>query len=261
MYALSLICLLFAPVPELKQEKFIAVDRKDGRVVALKTAIVTYTKGDVSVDLVGAVHVGDRAYYATLNRQFANYDCLLYELVAQPGVKPERGKGGLMSIVAKLGLDLESQTERINYKKANFVHADLSPNEIAAEMAKRGETKLVLGLRVLADVLQQQNNAKINPLDAIELANADNPTAVKRFLARQLAEKATTLPSLEPILIHDRNQAALRVMDREITAGKKKLGIFYGAAHLPDFQERLLKAGFTRTRDTWLIAWDLGEDE
>ena len=65
--------------------------RKDeeGRPVALQLAIVTYAPRDnpdnLSVDLVGAVHIADRSYYEALNARFQEYDALLYELVVQEG--------------------------------------------------------------------------------------------------------------------------------------------------------------------------------
>ena len=39
----------------------------------------------VTVDLIGAVHIGDVAYYAAAQRRFEQYDALLYELVAPKG--------------------------------------------------------------------------------------------------------------------------------------------------------------------------------
>ena len=47
--------------------------------------------GDVQVDLVGAVHVGEKSYYAALNECFKKYDAVLYELVAPPGTRIPKG--------------------------------------------------------------------------------------------------------------------------------------------------------------------------
>jgi hypothetical protein len=41
--------------------------------------------------------------------------------------------------------------------------------------------------------------------------------------------------------------------------GKKKIGIFYGAAHYPDMEERMLKQGFKKTAHEWLTAWDVAK--
>src|SRR5262245_35840287 len=65
--------------------------------VALETAIVRYVpasgESGLVVELVGAVHVGDRSYYDQLNKEMEQYDVLLYELVAPPGTRiPKGGK-------------------------------------------------------------------------------------------------------------------------------------------------------------------------
>ena len=46
-------------------------------------------------------------------------------------------------------------------------------------------------------------------------------------------------------------------VDEQMALGKETLGIYYGAAHMPDFEERLLARGFTKTGERWLTAWDL----
>ena len=49
-----------------------------------------------------------------------------------------------------------------------------------------------------------------------------------------------------------------RSLTEQIKAGKTKLGIFYGAGHLPDMEKRLLSDfGFQRDSDRWLTAWDM----
>lgn len=58
-------------------------------------------------------------------------------------------------------------------------------------------------------------------------------------------------------IIGERNRHALEVMDTEMKAGKKRLAIFYGAAHLPDMEERLLKRGFKLHKTEWIKAWDI----
>jgi Fe2+ transport system protein FeoA len=61
------------------------------------------------------------------------------------------------------------------------------------------------------------------------------------------------------VLIADRNAAAVRVLERELGKKHKKLAIFYGAAHLPEMEKRLLRLGFTRGAQAWLTAWRIGE--
>src|SRR5713101_3138823 len=148
--------------------QFIRLQRDEKKQpIALETAVVRYVpvggKGDLEVDLVGAVHIGDKEYYKKLNKQFQQYDVVLFELVAQPGtVIPKGGKKkddplSLIMQVVKMVLDLELQTERIDYTKKNFVHADLSPEQMAEAIQKRGDDPMTLVLGFTADVLRQMN--------------------------------------------------------------------------------------------------------
>ena len=51
------------------------------------------------------------------------------------------------------------------------------------------------------------------------------------------------------------------MLTRQLVDGKKKLAIFYGAAHMPDFDRRLRdEFGLTRQSQEWLTAWDLRDD-
>ena len=60
--------------------------------------------------------------------------------------------------------------------------------------------------------------------------------------------------------LKDQYLAALKVFQKELAKGKKKIGIFYGAAHMPDFEKRLREDfGLKRDSEQWLTAWDLRE--
>ena len=64
----------------------------------LETSITRYELKNadgktVTVDLIGAVHVGEKEYYEALNKRFEQYDSMLYELVAPEGtVIPKGGR-------------------------------------------------------------------------------------------------------------------------------------------------------------------------
>ncbi len=305
---LGLLQFLFAPalqaqspqptkkptVQKATPTQFIRLQRDDKKQpVALETAIVRYApaggKGDLEVDLVGAVHIGDKDYYKKLNKLFQQYDVVLYELVAQPGtVIPKGGRKkddplSLIMQVVKMVLDLELQTERIDYTKKNFVHADLSPEQMAEAIQKRGDDPATLLLGFAADILRQMNvreqaeknqpQPKGTPpvakapgsedLDIFSLIlDQEGPKKLKRMLAEQLANIESPTnglgPTLNNILIADRNEAAMKVFQKELAQGKKKIAIFYGAGHMPDFEKRLrLDFGLEKKSAQWLEAWDL----
>ena len=78
-----------------KEGRFLRLT-KDGEEspVALEAAIVHCARkdrGGPTVDLVSAVHVAEKSYYDELNRLFATYDAVLFELVAPEGVQIPKG--------------------------------------------------------------------------------------------------------------------------------------------------------------------------
>ncbi len=246
---------------------------------SLDTAVVRYVpadgKGELTVDLVAAVHVGEKQYYRALNKLFDQYEVVLFELVMAEGTKlPDGTKRdtGMMSNMVKSMLALESQVERIDYTKKHFVHADMTPKQMADAMKKRGDTGLTLTLSVFTEMMREANRQearlKANPKrkpPQVDLATLlfsnDAPMRLKRVMADQMetsGDAGSFGPTLTAMLITDRNEAAMKVLDREIKAGRRKIAIYYGAAHLPDFDLRLAK-DFALKSDTttWIQAWDL----
>jgi hypothetical protein len=88
------------------------------------------------------------------------------------------------------------------------------------------------------------------------------PSKLKRLMAQQfesLDKPGAGLPAtINTVLVDDRNQAAMKVLQKEIAKGRKKIAIFYGAAHMPDFEKRLRDDfDLVPVQTTWLHAWDL----
>ena len=252
-----------------------------GKPRCMQTAIVRYcskTDPDVAVDLVGAVHVGDKAYYNDLNERFEGYDVVLYELVAPDGTVVEPGRGtsnrhplGALQNSMKEMLQLEHQLEQIDYTKPNFVHADMSPDAFFKSMKNRDESFAKMYFRMIGTSLAYQGrmsskgeSADVDILRA--LLSDDRPRQLKIALAKQLADMESLLSAFGgeegSTLITERNKKALEVLKQQLGAGKKKVGIFYGAGHLNDMHERLQNDFKLHPAEvTWLPAWKLTADE
>ncbi len=267
-----------------KPNKFLRMQRgPDGEPRTLQTAITSYRipnrRGGIVIDLIGAVHVGDREYYQALNKQFEAYDVVLYELVAPKGTRVpkgggERGGGNPISMLQGMTqsmLNLASQMEEVDYTKANFVHADMSPSEMQAKMAERGESTVTVLLDAASSMMKQSNlrqqqaianDQTINQLAADPISLIFDPqrdSKLKVMMAEQFATMGTDMmgQTVNRLLVEDRNKAAMQVLVREMAKGHKRIAIFYGAAHLPDFEERLLKMDLQPAETKWLTAWDL----
>jgi hypothetical protein len=270
---------------------FLRLSRDEaGRPLSLDTSLVEYVNDDrgndlgdrhgpLQVDLVSAVHVGSGDYYETLNRLFAEYDSVLYELVAPPNArvpKPGRRPSGMIGS-AQQGLTqllgLEFQLERIDYTAENFVHADLSPKEFSAAMAKRGESWWTMFTRLLREgaARAERGDAPSAPdigvSEMFGLLFGSGPgrqVKLRRIMAEQFADMDALTAAFGgekgSTLITDRNAAALDVLRERIDAGDRRIAIFYGAAHMEDFDRRLRADFDLQPRETaWLEAWDLRE--
>ncbi len=268
---------------------FLRVSRDDaGGPVSLDTSVVEYRESPAAaaqagrgeplqVDLVAAVHVGSRAYYDTLNRLFADYDSVLYELVAppnarvpQPGRRPSGMIGSAQHGLTQL-LGLEFQLERVDYTPANFVHADLSPREFDAAMKKRGESWWTMFTRLMREATARAERGEAAPGSDIGFSDMfsllfgsgpDRQVKLRRIMAEQFTDMEVLTAAFGgeqgSTLITDRNAAALDVLRRRIARGDRRIAIFYGAAHMDDFDRRLRREFDVQPRDTaWLEAWDL----
>ncbi len=260
-------------------ERFIRVLRSEsGKPLALQTAIVTYRgveTSKVSVDLVVAVHIGEESYFQELNRAFEEYDSLLYELVARTEdvalALQNQEPNPLSSVQRGLtdALGLRFQLDMIDYRKRNFVHADLSPEEFGESMKKRGESATSMLVRFFAAALEQQK--KSDPRESLAALSAllekdpkQKSLKLKRIMAAQTEDMEGLIKSINgddgSTLITGRNARALEVLRKRIKQGDKRLAIYYGAAHMDDIEQRLeseFKMKLNRTR--WIDAWNLRE--
>ncbi len=266
------------PPKDKMADRFMRVRRNDkGNPLAIETVVSSYisandSKPGVVVDLIGAVHVGERQYYDDLNKLFDGYEVVLYELVAPPGTvitKEARTKGGgahpvgLLQDGMKSMLGLEHQLDCIDYTKKNFVHADMSPEEFNKSMADRGESFMQMFLKMMGQGMAQQPKEGGGDVAILmALFSRDRNLKLKIAMAEQLEDAGGQLDVLGgpegSTIITQRNKKCFEVLTKELAAGKKKIGVFYGAGHFVDMEDRLIKEfGLKRSGEKWLVAWNL----
>ena len=155
----------------------------------------------------------------------------------------------------------------MDYQKANFIHADLSPEGMKKAMKERGDDETTIVLGVIADFLRKKNLDADKPepqAPDISLTDLLNPKKFKRMMAQQFEDAGGDVSlggTINRLLVEDRNKACIKVLQQQLTAGKKKIAIFYGAAHMPDFDKRLKEDfGMKRTESEWITAWNLADD-
>lgn len=263
-----------AVAPDVAAPEFVRVLKRGGIPKALQTAVATYRKPDstdgVEVVLIGAVHIGETAYYHKLNELFKTYDALLYELVSDPDMgvpdPEERGISPISTIQVgmKNSLELSFQLDEVDYAAKNFVHADMTPKEFFDTMEARQEGVLQMFFRSLGSGIAMQSAGKGGDVGLLAaLVSDDRAKGLRRAFAEQLQMMDGQMAALtgedgKSTLITERNAKAFKVLDGQIKAGKKKLGIFYGAGHLKDMHQRLIDDyGMELVEIEWLDAWGL----
>jgi hypothetical protein len=245
---------------------------KDGGKV--ETAVRTFRSNNVEVVLFAAVHVGDRKYYQDLQRRFTDFDALLYEMIRYeedaPSTPEEMSDNPIsrLQIGMKRLLNLDFQLEAVDYSPPNFVHADLDPDSFFELQRERRESILGLMIRLMLEEHARLQAGKGSTVDGFQLLFAlmdpDRAHALKLLFGRQMGELEAMLAGFEEnsgeqgsVIVGARNARALDVLQREIGNGRHRFGIFYGAAHMPDFERRLKLMGYELKGEEWLTAWDI----
>jgi hypothetical protein len=237
--------------------------------------VILKNPAGVEVHLVAAVHIGEKGYYDMLNQHFTTFDAVLYEMVKSKDMAPPApGEAATRQSTSGIGefqrflktaLDLDFQLDDIDYTQANLVHADLDRETFDQMQEARGESFETIMFQQLLTALAnppKDENDEQSMEDMVNiLTRPDMERQIKVVLARQLGDLDSTAMGLDgpngSVIVTERNKAAMEVFQQSMDAGKKKIAIFYGAAHMPDMTRRLEEMGFTPVQTHWNLAWDL----
>lgn len=237
---------------------------------ALQTAVATFrhpTRDQVVV-LYGVVHVAEADYYAKVQQDLDSYTTVLYEGVAPGKEEPteaDKSLGEMQKVMGEL-LGLTFQKDGINYTRQNLVHADMTMDELKERMG--GGTINPMGQ--FMDEKQMASMAPIMKMVAgvgkmLMQANPRMRDQLKRQMANQLANADMSAlggqmgEKMHQVILIDRNVVCMKVLEQQLEAQHDgSIAIFYGAAHMPDLEERLGALGFTLTEKRWMSAWRVG---
>jgi len=253
--------------------------RQDATSTRLESAIRTVTlPSGQRVDLIGAVHIADDAYYQELNRRFGAYDSVLFELVGDPkGLTAPSAvtSSSAVSIIQQTAgqyLKLRFQLDAVDYTRKNMVHADATAEEFDRMQKERGESMLTLFGRAMqaqmaADMTGSANASTANGLDTFGLIrilmSRDSAAEFKKALAKMLAQTESLAATMEgengSAILSGRNEVVGRKI-KEVLANKKqrRIAVFYGCAHMRGIETSLAKDMKAKAAgEEWLAAWTM----
>ncbi|MGJ8725454.1 MAG: hypothetical protein ACSHYB_12925 [Roseibacillus sp.] len=254
---------------------FIRIEEKDGHA-RLQTSVTRYQKDQNFVTLIGAIHIADEAYFQALNQEFTKYPVLLFELIggeeaaktldgkphkaAEADGRPAEGLRGLYGSFAST-MQLVEQIEYIDYTKDNFVHADLTMAEY--QEVTEGKEGDLLAFALQTSVKSTEITGKpfggLNMGLVMRAMLSGDGTGLKLEYMKMMDQGDESAAAItgKNLVITDRNDKCFQVLASQQKKGATNIGVFYGAAHFPDMEKRLLADGFTLQEHRWLTAWDV----
>lgn len=215
--------------------------------------------GSPDIDLVGAIHIARPDYYQRLQQRLDRSDLVLFEgVTARKNDAIQTGgenKGAYKRLADSLGLSV--QNSGIDYGRKSFRRCDLSLEEMmaildqeiaaggaGAEAARQARdeftqlkgvlsgssilTNLVMGLIGTSPLLREQ---VLLMTVSSGLGNS---------------EEKELSPRLRQLILQDRNEHVAGELRKLLRSGarNRRIAVFFGAAHLPDFERRLRSMGY-----------------
>ena len=268
--------------------------------VAVRTLVSPKESGP-RVTLLGVSHLGDSGYYEKIQKKLDAADLVLFEGVGFEKDGPPKKNGGDSGAVSGLQLSLARsmglvfQLEAIRYDRPHFRNSDISPEGLMTRLqggplvfpgkggsaGKDGvigkEPKGNLQSREFAKALSGNSflfkflgktlslfgkNPQFRAM--MKLAIIETFGSIEGDVGRLAAASGPEMEKFMRVLLEDRNTIVFRDL-RKVLKGKnppKSIVVFYGAAHMADLENRLVKKlGFRTDGDEWLTAFGVNPKE
>jgi hypothetical protein len=215
------------------------------------------------VYLVGAVHVAHIETFAAQQSLLDSMDLVLWEGVGasekpEPEVLERFDVLFKSQVMLKNVLDLDFQLEQIDYERSFWRNSDMSINEVEAALTERG-----LPLIPNEEVFRAVFGTLFKLVDPESIPR--NPTVGKMYrasIAPLMADIDAVMDQagsrgLKEVLIELRNEVVIEdLVDVLAEPGPERIGVYYGAAHLPGMDRALRdEMGLDYLGVHWIPAW------
>ncbi len=239
----------------------------DGLIEMRTSAQQLTCPGKPDIWLVGAVHVGSKDYYGSLQKLLDQQEVVLYEGVkkAKAPEKMEKadpkpqGKSIYNALSDAIGL--EFQLNAIKYDRPNWKNCDLTWEELDKISKETGaDTESSLGYGQIKQLMDPNSSQAKMFTNMLETATPGTKEAIKVMIVRNVASGDMNLdPKTEKVVIKARNQVVIDSLAKTMTGPKppKSIAVFYGAKHLADMEMTLEKSyGYKPGKQEWFKAAD-----
>lgn len=231
--------------------------------------------------LVGVTHIGTAGYYRKLQTLLDDSGIVLYEGVdgdreAFRQMKKEEhelGENSTLQVSLAHALGLTFQLHQIDYNQPHFVNSDVTSQElfrlfrgediVDADAARKDTEQLMRNMQAMS-AAGQLMVAMLGQLErnpswsrAMRWCMVQTLGNIRGDIS-QMAGLPPRLKDMMTVLIQKRNEVVMEDLEETLRDPEKKgsIALFYGAAHMADFEERIVKEmGGKELGTEWLTAF------
>jgi hypothetical protein len=278
------------PAPTNPPAPYLRIAQPRTNLIELQIALrefVPATRSQPKIWLAAVSHVGDSNYYARLQQHLDGQDLVLYEGITdrasrlqkrkQPSnPEPDTEETSIQNTMAE-SLGLAFQLTSIDYSSVRFQNSDLTIEELQRLIAKETpaggrQSKTANEFQKLLAMMEGDGLAALVMHAGLRLiGSSPKLRALARLMmietlgrfSGNLAEFEGLPPEwkrLVQILIDSRNDAVLRDVQTALAKrnAPKSIAIFYGAAHMDNFERRIISEfNYRPGRVHWLPAFSV----
>ncbi len=216
------------------------------------------------VYLVGAVHIAHADCFDALQSVLDSMDLVLWEGVGSKEAPTEEALERFdvlfkTQVMLKNILNLDFQLQEVDYKRAFWRNCDMSVNELQQELDAR-QLKIMPNEQMFRAVFGTIFKlVDPNSIPRSELIGRPYRATIAPLMADPdtIFQRAGA-EGLKVVLIELRNRVVIDEVEAELDKpdGPQRIGIFYGAGHLPDMCAKLqAERGMRYLRTYWIPAW------
>ncbi|CAN5389692.1 hypothetical protein BH11ARM2_BH11ARM2_23890 [soil metagenome] len=257
---------LFQAAPRTKIPYVQSITLADGTLKIMTAAQRLVQPGKPDIWLVGAMHVGMKGYYASLQELLDAQEAVFYEGVKQTSHTPTAPNPAQLATPApptpvyKIlsdALGLEFQLMQIHYDRKGWRNVDLDWDQldkINKEVGKGKPTQF--------DQVKQFLDPKSPQAQMMASLLGSATPGMKEALKIMIVKAAggqTNIglsPEAEKVVLEARNQAVEDELAKTVAepAPPKSIAVFYGAMHLGPIEKSLVASGYKPAEKKWFIA-------